>query len=90
MSANTPATIKGVSGFDISCEGTWLAKLLTDPNDTDNVQLTIGTFNQITVSNSRNVIQHSCSIFAVNLSCTTAGYACISGMAIHYDAEEAG
>ncbi len=88
LSAGTPATFKGMGGFDIACEGTWLAKLLPDPNDTS-VQIEIGTFNQITLSNAHNIIQHSCSLFAINLSCTTAGYACVSGMAIHYDAEEA-
>jgi hypothetical protein len=89
MAASTPATFKGVGGFDIAAEGTWKSYLLTNPND-ESTELHIGDYTGITYQKQRNVVQHPCAVFALRLSCVAAGYASVSGIAVHYHAEDAG
>lgn len=89
LAASTPATMKGIGGFDIASEGSWGAYLLVDPND-ETTELHIGDYSGITFQQPRGVVQHPCSVFAARLSCTTAGYASISSLAFHYQAEDAG
>ncbi len=89
MSASTPATFKGVGGFDIAAEGTWQSYLLVDPND-ETTELHIGDYTGITNQRPYNVVQHPCAVFALRLSCVAAGYASVSGVAVHYHAEDAG
>ena len=89
MAASTPATFKGVGGFDIAADGTWDAYLLVNPND-ESTELHVGTYTGITYQKPRNIVQHPCAVFALRLSCIAAGYASVSGVAIHYHAEDAG
>lgn len=86
LSANKPATIKSISGFDIGLTGTWACYLLPDPNRED-VELEIGTFNKSTFSQPDIPIEMPTPMFALRLLCDKAGAATVSLLAIHYENE---
>jgi len=89
LAVNSPATFKGFKGIDVIAENVWTLSMLTDPNDED-VEIDMGKTVGTTVSQPRHVFQDVKPIFAPRLVCSKAGYACLSSLAIHYKAEEAG
>lgn len=90
LTAQTLATIKQLTGFDIACTGEWVAKLLVNPND-ENQYLDIGVLSRTTynVSNGRIAIPGQTTHMALNLVCSKAGPATISSITLHYDPLEA-
>lgn len=87
LSANKPGTPKGIASFDIGCTNAWHAYLLPNCAD-DTIELDIGIFDQPTYSLNKQPIQMPTPLFAINLSCSAAGSATISNMAVHFDYDE--
>lgn len=87
LSASKPATVKGIKGFDVGLTGVWEAELLPLPSD-DTVKLPIGTFDKPTYSLNDNPIQMPTPLFALELTCKTAGPAVISNLVVHFDYED--
>ncbi len=88
MSANDPAAIKLLQGFDLAVEGEWLVEVLVDPNDTTKA-ITAGTFNRTTYHLSPAKLPGRTSHVAFRFTCSTAGAAKIMTAAIHYEKEGA-
>lgn len=90
ITAQTPATVKQLTGFDIACTGEWLAEMLLDPND-ENVKTVIGRLTKTTYNlpNGRIGVPGRTSHMALDLTCTKGGAATISSLALHYDVDEA-
>ncbi len=87
LSAEKPATIKGVKSFDAGMTNTWTVKLLPDAAD-DTLELAVGTFNGTTFSPfTENPIQQPLALFAVKMTCSKAGPATVSKMVVHFDVE---
>lgn len=87
LSAEKPATVKGVKSFDAAMENTWNVKLLPNPKD-DSIELNVGTFNGTTFSPfANNPIQQPLALFAVKMTCAEAGYASVSKVVVHFDVE---
>lgn len=86
LSADRPDTIKEIQAFDVGISGVWLAELLPFPKD-DTVTIQIGTFDSPTYSMQDNPIQIPTPLFALKLTCKTAGAATVSNMAIKYQDE---
>lgn len=89
LSANKPATIKEVTGFDMGMTGTWKVTLLPLPSD-DTVELEVGTYFKPTYSMQANPIQMPCSLFAIKMVASQAGPAVISNFAVHFNSGEDG
>lgn len=88
LSASTPATFKGVHGFDIGVDGTWQCFLLPEPEN-ESVELNIGTFNKPTFAQAKIPVKMPTPLFAMRCRTTKGGYARISMLAIHYKAQSA-
>jgi len=88
LNAKSPATHKKLTGFDIGCEGEWAVDLLPDPTNTD-YETRVGTFTRATYSKPRAGLNGTTAMFALKATCSKAGYARISNMAVHYDGEKA-
>ena len=90
LTAQTPATVKQLTGFDIACTGEWAAKVLVNPND-ENQYVDVGRFTKTTFNNphGRTPLPALTSHVAFNLTCTKGGAATISSIAIHYEADQA-
>jgi hypothetical protein len=88
MSAQTPATIKMLTGFDMACENTWDVDLMVDPNDATKF-VNVGKITKTTYSGPHINVPARSSMVAIKLQCDRPGYATISNMAIHFESEEA-
>jgi len=88
LSAGTPATFKGLAGFDIALDGTWQCFLLPEPVD-DSVELEIGTFNKSTFAQGKAPVKMPSPLFAIRARTTKGGYARISSLAVHYKVQGA-
>jgi hypothetical protein len=90
MTAQAPATIKQLTGFDIACTGEWEVDVLVDPNDEDK-KISAGKFTRTTYNNPRGRVGLPAltTHMALNLTCSKAGNATISSLTLHYDPLEA-
>ena len=88
FNAKSPATPKDLTGFDIGCEGVWDVAVLPDPAN-DAYETRIGKFYKPTYSKPRAGLQGTTAMFALKATCSKAGYARISNMAVHYESEKA-
>lgn len=89
LGAQTPATIKFLTGFDIALRNTWNCELCFDPND-DERTLNVGALHKTTFASSQRIpIPGETSMVALNLTCSKGGAATISMVAVHYEAEDA-
>lgn len=86
LSADKPATLKNFSGFDVGCENSWLVELLVDPNDTT-VKLSGGVVTGTTYAKDKAAFNHAAPLVAPKLTCSTAGFARLSNLAVHWDGE---
>lgn len=84
LTPTKPASGKSISGFDVGVTGVWQAALLPLPSD-DTVSINIGTFTEPTYSLNDNPIQMPTDMFAIVLTCKTAGPATVSNMAVHFE-----
>lgn len=89
LAAGSPATFKGITGFDIGLSGVWHCYLLPDPAN-ESVELDIGTFSKNTFSQPKNAIEMPTCMFALRFNCSRAGAAKVSNCAVHYNQIEAG
>ena len=88
MSAQTPATVKMMTGFDMACENTWDVDVLVDPTDSTKL-VNVGKITKTTYSGPHIHGPGRTSMVAVKMTCDRPGYATISNVAIHFEAEEA-
>lgn len=87
MSAERPATIKMFTGFDAVVENTWDASLLVDPDD-ETLEVDIGQVYRTTGSRPHIAIPGRSAMAAVKMTCSAAGKATISSVALHFEQEE--
>ena len=91
FTAQAPATIKKLTGFDIACTGQWSTDLLLNPND-ENQFVNVGELTRTTYNNPHGQIKipGETSHMALSFICTKGGAASISSITVHFEAEETG
>ncbi len=89
MDAKDPAEIKDLTGVDMALSNDWLVEILVDPNDITKV-VTAGVINKTTYSLDRIVIPGRTALVAFRLTCSAAGAATVSNVAIHFEGDETG
>ncbi len=89
MSANDPAGMKILTGVDIDCTNDWEMEVLVDPND-ESLVVDAGTLNGFTYSKATRVgLPGETSHIAFRMTCSTAGNASLSSVALHFEKEGA-
>jgi hypothetical protein len=89
LGAQTPATIKSLTGFDIALRNTWACTLSFDPND-DTRTINVGNLSKTTFASPQRIpLPGETSMVALNLTCSKGGAATISMVAVHYESEDA-
>lgn len=83
ISANDPAAFKELIGFDIIAINSWKVEILPDPGD-DTVKRSQGTATGTTYGEPRYGVTGYGSLFGINLTCSEAGQATLSALALHY------
>ena len=81
--AENPASFKELLGFDIIATNSWKVEILPDPAD-DSVIVNQGTAVGTTYGKQRFGATGVTPLFAVNLTCSAAGSATLSALAMHY------
>jgi hypothetical protein len=90
LAAKTPATIKNIRGFDVALTNTWGCELAFNPNDPTQTQ-NVGNIERITFADPNKIpVPAETSMVAPILTCSKAGAATVSMLAIHYDGDDAG
>lgn len=84
FSANDPAGNKHLLGFDIVGINSWNVDLLPDPNN-DQVKVPLGIATGVTYGQPRFGVESLTPLFALTLTCSEAGPATLSALAMHYD-----
>lgn len=84
LSANDPAGNKSLIGFDIVGINSWKVELLPDPND-DQVIVDLGIATGVTYGEPRFGVNSVTPLFALTLTCSEAGKATMSALAMHYN-----
>jgi hypothetical protein len=88
MAADTPATFKGGYSFDAALTNDWSIEVLVDPDDETKV-VDIGVLNETTYHRSSIHLPARTPMVALKMTCSAAGNASFSSLAIHYKGEEA-
>jgi len=81
--ASNPAAFKELLGFDIIATNSWRVDVLPDPSD-DTVVINQGVAAGTTYGKQRFGATGVTPLFAVNLTCSAAGSATFSALAMHY------
>lgn len=84
FSANDPAGNKTLLGFDIVGINSWDVTLLPDPKN-DQVTVPLGKATGVTYGEPQFGINAVTPLFALTLTCSEAGPATMSALAMHYD-----
>lgn len=84
FSANDPAGNKKLLGFDIVGINSWTVDMLPDPNN-DQVKVPLGTATNVTYGQPKFGVDGTTPLFALTLTCSEAGPATMSALAMHYD-----
>ncbi len=84
VGAKNPAGFKDLSGFDILASNQWKVDILPDVND-DSVIIELGVTNGITYDNPKAGTSGIGAMFGINLTCSKAGPATFSALALHYN-----
>lgn len=84
FSANDPAGNKSLIGFDIVGINSWKVDLLPDPND-ETVVTELGIAKNVTYGQPRFGVNGTNPLFAITLTCSDAGKATLSALAMHYN-----
>jgi len=87
LTAQAPATVKKLNGFDIGLTGEWSVKVLPDPND-ETKFVDAGKFYKTTYAQPHVPINGVTTHAALNLTSTKGGEATLSGIVLHYDVVE--
>ena len=88
LSADKAADRKGITGFDIGARGVWDVKLLADPAD-ETTELPIGVFTQPTFNRPAMAFQTPAALFSLKCTCSEAGYAKLTTVAVHFQTQNA-
>jgi hypothetical protein len=88
MSADDPAGLKMLQGFDVSLRGDWQTEILVDPND-ETKSANVGIINEITYDLASIKVPARTSHMALSMTCDSAGQRLLSSLAIHYEKEGA-
>lgn len=88
FSAQTPATFKEWTSYDIACSGEWSMTLLLNPAD-ETETVNGGTIIDTTYAGPAQELIGRAPDVAAKFTCRKGGYATFSSFIIHYDAEEA-
>jgi len=88
MSAQTPATRKHEFGFDAALVNDWDIDMLVNPDDESQV-VDIGVLNETTYHRESIKMPGRTAMIAFKLTCSAAGNASFSSMALHYKGDEA-
>lgn len=83
FSAENPAAFKELLGFDIIAINDWKVDILPDPAN-EAVIVAQGIASGTTYGKQRYGVPGVSSLFAVNLTCSAAGPATLSALAMHY------
>jgi hypothetical protein len=87
MSAQKEASIKIITGFDMTCANVWDVELLVDANDTAKT-VRVGRLTRSSGGSPHISVPGRTNSFAVKLRCAASGPATISSMSIHFEGEE--
>lgn len=88
MSAGSPAAHKQLTGLDVACKGSWTIELLTDPND-ESQSVVVARIRENTMNHLHIALDVRTAVFAIRATCTSAGAASLSQLAVHYKGKEA-
>ena len=83
FSASNPAASKELLGFDIIGINNWKVEILPDPAN-ETVIVEQGIASGVTYGKPRYGATGVAALFAVNLTCSSAGLATLSALAMHY------
>lgn len=86
MSANDPAGMKILQGFDAGLSGDWVVQVLPDPNDLTQI-INVGTLSKTTYPGPSIKIPGRTTHVAFRFTCQSAGQRILSNLAIHYSKE---
>lgn len=84
FSASDPAGNKQLIGFDIVGINSWSVVLHPDPND-ENVTVDLGIGTGVTYEQPQFGVECITPVFALTLTCSQAGPATLSALAMHYN-----
>lgn len=87
FAASQPPGVEMMLGFDMAASGEWLVKALVDPNN-EALYLTVGTIDGITYAETDITFPGRTTHVAFNLTCSGAGFASVSNIALHTDGKE--
>jgi hypothetical protein len=83
FSAENPASFKELLGFDIIGTNSWKVEILPDPANEATI-VNQGIASGTTYGKPRYGVTGVSALFAVNLTCSAAGQATLSALAMHY------
>lgn len=83
IAANAPAAFKELTGFDLIATNNWQVEILPDPGDTS-VKVSQGIAVGTTYNEPQFGITGHGSLFGITLTCSNAGPATLSALAMHY------
>jgi hypothetical protein len=89
LSAGTPATKKGLDGFDAAFTNEWQVDLLIDPNREDKTT-NVGKIVDRTYGAEDISVPGQATMLAARMTCTRAGRATVSMMQIHFTKQDEG
>lgn len=81
--AENPAGFKELQGFDIIAINVWEVVALPDPNNEDR-KIPLGITDETSYEKPRYGVDAVTPMFALNLTCSAAGAATFSALAMHY------
>jgi hypothetical protein len=88
LSANQPATKKGLYGFDAALLNEWLVEVLVDPNREDKVER-VGVLDKTTYVTGDNALPGQAQLVALKLTCRRGGRRTFSMAQIHFTKQDA-
>lgn len=89
ITAQSAPEFKKWEGLDMGATGTWHMEMLVDPRDETKVQ-DCGNIDGITYGLPDITIPGEVPMFALKLTCTSAGFASLSNLVIHYKGTRVG
>lgn len=89
LSANSPATKKGLDGFDAATTNEWEVHILLDPNN-EGKSVKVGKIVDRTYGLEDIVVPGQAPLVAVKMFCTRGGRATISMAQIHFTKQDEG
>lgn len=83
LTARDDAGFKHLTGFDFGAENEWLVTALVDPNN-ESATIPVGRFSGVTYAKDNAEQIGETTHVAYEFTCSKAGYASISNMALHH------